>query len=149
MIPESVDPHGQGLDVSGHSIEDLFPEVDPQFTPYGARVLVQLRRTVSTSKGGIILSTEVKRTEAWNLQVGKLFAVGAAAFKNRGTGESWPEGSWAQVGDYVRVPRHGGDRIVVNSPEKDGEKIVFLLLSDYDLLGKYTGDPRKVTAFIE
>jgi co-chaperonin GroES (HSP10) len=144
---ESVDPTGSGIDVSDHDIESLFPKIDPQFEPYGARVLVQLRRVVGKSKGGIILSTETQRTEAWNLQVGKLIAVGGGAFKNRATAEPWPEGSWASVGDYVRVPRHGGDRIVV--PDTDGEKIVVLLLSDYDLLGRYTGDPRKVTAFIE
>jgi co-chaperonin GroES (HSP10) len=147
MQVESVDPTGQGIDVSEHELEQLFPAVDPQFEPYGARVLVQLRRVVNESKGGIILSTETQRTEAWNLQVGKIIALGAAAFKNRATGECWPEGSWASVGDYVRVPRHGGDRVVTTTPK--GEKVVILILSDYDLLGKYTGDPRKVTAFIE
>jgi co-chaperonin GroES (HSP10) len=146
-MTESVDPTGSGIDVSDYELASLFPAVDPQFQPYGARVLVQLRRVVNQSKGGIILSTETKRTEAWNLQVGKLIAAGPAAFKNRATGEAWPEGSWATVGDFVRVPRHGGDRIVVT--DKDGEKIVVLVLSDYDLLGRYTGDPRKVTAFIE
>jgi co-chaperonin GroES (HSP10) len=145
--PISVDPTGQGIDVSDFELDQLFPKIDPQFKPYGARVLVQLRRVVNESKGGIILSVETKRTEAWNLQVGKIIDMGDSAFKNRATGEPWPEGAWAKIGDYVRVPRHGGDRIII--PDDKGEKIVVLILSDYDLLGKYTGDPRKVTAFIE
>ena len=39
--------------------------------------------------------------------IGRVVEIGPLAFKNRETMESWPEGSWASVGDYVRVPKWG------------------------------------------
>ena len=143
-----VNPYSQGLDVSGYSMEEVFPEIDPGLKPYASRVLIQLRRVISRSKGGIILTSETKDAEEWNQQVGKLIAIGPLAFKNRTTGETWPEGVWAEVGDYVRFPRWGGDRITV--PLDDGgQPVTVLILNDHDLLGAYTGDPRNVRSFIQ
>lgn len=144
----TVSPYSSGLDVSGFSLEELFPAVDPQFKPYGARILIQLRRVMLLSRGGIALIEQTGDTEAWNMQVGKVIAMGPLAFKNRKTSEAWPEGMWAEVGDYVRFPRWGGDRISIQ-PDDKGKPVVVLICNDHDLLGAYTGDPREVKAFIE
>lgn len=147
VIP-TVNPYSTGLDVSGRSFDELFPEVDPQFRPFGSKILVQLRRVILESKGGIALLEETGDTEAWNMQVGKIIAMGPLAFKNRKTFEPWPEGSWAEVGEFVRFPRWGGDRISIDL-DKKGKPVVVLILNDHDLLGAYTGDPRDVKAYLE
>lgn len=144
----SVNPYSTGLDVSGRSLEELFPSVDPEFRPFGSKLLIQLRRVLLTSKGGIHLVEETGDTEAWNMQVGKIIAMGPLAFKNRKSADVWPEGMWAQVGDFVRFPRWGGDRLSLDL--KDGNKpVVILILNDSDLLGAYTGDPCEVRAYLE
>lgn len=147
----TVNPYSTGLDASGWSLEELWPQIDPQFRPYGSKILVQLRRVILQSRGGIELIKSTGETEAWNMQVGKIIALGPLAFKNRKTFEEWPEGTWAKLGDYVRFPRWGGDRITVETPEGvlKGEPIVVLVMNDSDLMGEYTGDPRVVKAFLE
>lgn len=142
----TVNPYATGLDATGHTLEDLFPAVDPEFTPFGSRVLVQLRRVFNKTKGGIILAQETKDNEAWNVQVARIMKVGPLAFKNRSTGEAWPEGIWANVGDYVKIPRWGGDRWSIAQAE--GEPVAVVLLNDSDLFGRYEGDPLRIKAYL-
>jgi co-chaperonin GroES (HSP10) len=142
-----IAPFGQGLDVSDKSLEELFPTIDPEFTPFGHRVLVQVRRVVSKTASGIILAKESKDTEAYNNTIGKVISVGPLSFKKRTTGEEWPEGVWARPGDFVRIPRFGGDRWVIDL--NDGlDPVHIVLFSDADLLGAYTGDVRKVRSHL-
>jgi len=106
--------------VAGDSadLRDAFPAVDPGAIPLGARVLVQLRRTKKTvTSAGIILVSETKETEKWQNMVAKVIALGPLAFKKRDTMESWVEGTWCEVGDYIRVPKWGGDRWEVPVPD--------------------------------
>jgi co-chaperonin GroES (HSP10) len=149
QVPPTVKPYADGQDASGTALEEAFPVVDPQFRPFGAKILVQVRRVMRVSKGGIILGTESKETEAWNMQVGKIIDVGPLAFKNRATSQPWPEGMWANIGDFVRFPRHVGDRLTVAVDDGRGDPVVILILDDHSLLGAYTGDPMKVRAFIQ
>ena len=127
-----------------------FPQVDPAAEPLGARILVQLRRTKKTSDSGIILVSETKDTEKYQNMVGKVMMIGPLAFKNRDTMASWPEGSWCQVGDYIRVPKWGGDRWEVQVPGEGDleEKALFMIVNDHEVIAKITSDPLKVIAFI-
>lgn len=127
-----------------------FPQVDPGAEPLGARILVQLRRTKKTSDSGIILVSETKDTEKYQNMVGKVMMIGPLAFKNRDTMASWPEGSWCQVGDYIRVPKWGGDRWEVQVPGEGDleEKALFMVVNDHEVIAKITSDPLKVIAFI-
>ena len=144
---EVISAVGQGLDVSDKDLADLFPAIDPEFKPFGHRVIVQMRRAVNKSKGGIILTAETVENEKYNGQVAKLIAAGPLAFKNRQTAEPWPEGVWANVGDYVKAPRWGGDRFTVDPG--DGLGLVSLaVMADSDLIGAYTGDVKKVRAHL-
>lgn len=147
MAGEVINPHAMGLDVSDKSIDEMFPLIDPEFTPFGHRVVVQIRRVVNKTASGIILAKESRETEAYNGQVAKLISVGPLAFKKRTTGEEWPEGIWATVGMYVKVPRWGGDRWTVDL--RDGlEPVMLAILSDADLIGAYTGDVSKVRSHL-
>lgn len=144
----TISPYSAGIDVSGRSEDELFPSVNPEFEPYSAKVLVQLRRVLLKSRGGIQLIHETGDTEAWNMQVGKVLALGPLAFKNRGTGKDWPEGAWCKPGDFVRFSRYIGDRLTIDL--KDGNQpVVILILDDHHLLGQYTGNPADVKAYIE
>jgi co-chaperonin GroES (HSP10) len=127
-----------------------FPSVDPGAKPLGARILVQLRRTKKkTTSAGIILVEETKETEKWNNMVAKVIEVGPLAFKKRDTMEPWPEGSWCEVGDYLRVPKWGGDRWeVAVDGEPDEDQALFMVLNDHEVIAKVTGDPLAMRAFI-
>lgn len=129
-------------------LRDSFPAVDPGAIPLGARILVQLRRTKKkTTSAGIILVEETRETEKWNNMVAKVIAVGPLAFKKRDTMEDWPEGSWCEVGDYLRVPKWGGDRWEV-PVEEDEDPALFMVLNDHEVIAKITGNPLEVRAFV-
>jgi co-chaperonin GroES (HSP10) len=126
-----------------------FPDIDPGIQPLGSRVLVQLRRVKKTTQSGIILANESREHEKYNTQIAKLFAVGPLAFKKRDTMEPWPEGVWAEVGDFVRVPKYGGDRFEVQIPDEPEEPALFMLVNDHELIAKITGDPMKYWEYIK
>jgi co-chaperonin GroES (HSP10) len=132
-------------------LEWAFPAVDPGAVPLGGRLLVQLRRTKKKTTGaGIILVEETKETEKWQNMVAKVIAIGPIAFKHRDTMQSWPEGSWVSVGDYIRVPKWGGDRWEVHVPGEDvlEEQALFMVLNDHEVIAKLTGDPLAMKAFL-
>ncbi len=116
----------------------------------GARILVQLRRTKKkATSAGIILVEETKETEKWNNMVAQVLEIGPLAFRKRDTMEPWPEGSWCKVGDYIRVPKWGGDRWEVPvSGKPDEEPALFMVLNDHEVIAKLTGDPLSMKAFI-
>lgn len=128
------------------TLEEAFPAVEPGLVPFGSRVLVQIRSPKKVSSGGIILHSETRETEIWNTQIAKVVSLGPLAFKNRNTMESWPEGSWCKPGEYVRVPKYGGDRWKVTYG--DDEDALFVIFNDLDIVGGVTGDPLAIRAFI-
>ena len=132
------------------ALQEAFPAVDPGAKPVGGRVLVQWRQTKKTvTSSGIVLIEETKETEKWNNQVAKVISLGPLAFKKRDSLESWPEGNWIEVGDYVRMPKWGGDRWEVPYGDPDlGETALFSVFNDHEVIAKVTGDPLKVKAFI-
>lgn len=127
--------------------DEAFPPCDPGIVPFGSRVIVQIRTPKSKTKGGIILPEDTRETDLWNTQTAKVIAVGELAFKNRTTMEPWPEGSWCQPGDFVRVPRYGGDRWTTKSKD-GGHEVMLVIFNDLDLIGRVTGDPLAIKAFI-
>ena len=129
---------------------EAFPIVDAEVQPLGSRVLVQVKSIRSKTKGGIILVDDTKDTELWNTTVAKVIAMGPVAFKNRDTLQPWPEGDWVQPGEFVRAPKYGGDRWKVPylTPEGEEEKAMFVIINDLDIIGRITGDPLKVQAFL-
>ena len=127
-----------------------FPDVTPGQAPFGGRVIIQLLRVKKTVKGGrIILVAETKENEKWNNMIGKVVAIGPLAFRNRDTMAAWPEGSWAQVGEYVRVPRWGGDRWERPVPGEDSEDpVLFMTCNDHELIARVTDNPLSFKAYV-
>jgi len=133
------------------TLDEAFPKVDALMSPFGGRVLIQLRAVKEkVTSAGIFIPEETKETEKWNTMIGKVIDIGRLAFRNRETMEAWPEGAWAQVGDFVRVPKWGGDRWEIDFVDEKGAKgkALFTFFNDHELIGKVTGDPREIKAFI-
>lgn len=127
------------------SIDEAFPACDPGVKPLGSRVMVQIRTPKTKSRGGIILTEEVRETEIYNTQVGKVLEVGPVAFHDRRTLQPWPEGQWAKPGDFVRIPRFGGDKWQVKAA--NGEDAIVAIFNDLDIVA-LVDDPLAVKAFL-
>ena len=119
--------------IPASKLEEAFPEVDPGVWPLGTRVLVQLRSVRSKTAGGIILVDDTKQFNKVTTQLGKVIRVGPIAFRNRETGNVWPEGVWAKPGQYVRVPKYGGDRVERKITGTD-DTALFCTFSDHELI---------------
>ena len=129
---------------------ECFPNVDPGTEILGDRVLVQLRREKTTSKGGIILVDETKQTLRFNETVAKVVEIGPLAYKSPETLQPWPEGQWVQVGDLVRTIKYGGDRFVVQ-PDDEGAPVVFITLKATEVISKIKSfdHAQKMKAFVD
>ena len=132
------------------SEQECFPNVDPGTEILGDRVLVQLRREKTTSKGGIILVDETKQTLRFNETVAKVIGIGKLAYKNPETLEPWPEGQWVQLGDLVRTIKYGGDRFVVQ-PDDEGAPVVFITLKATEIISRIKSfeAAQKMRAFVD
>ena len=127
-----------------------FPDVEAGQAPFGGRVIVQLRR-IKKNAGKIILVEETKENEKWNNMIGRVVAIGPLAYRNRDTMATWPEGSWAQIGDFVRVPRWGGDRWerpVTGEENGDLSPVLFMTINDHEVIAKVTDDPLSFKAYV-
>ena len=129
---------------------ECFPEIETGIEVAGDRVLVQLRREKSTSKGGIILVDETRQTLRFNETVAKVVQIGPLAYKSPDTLEPWIEGPWCQVGDLVRTIKYGGDRFVVQ-PDDEDSPVVFITLQAREIISRIKSFEyaQKMKAFID
>ena len=132
------------------SEEDCFPKIDPGVEILGDRVLVQLRREKTSSKGGILLVDETRQTLRFNETVAKVVSIGPLAYKSPEDLTPWIEGPWCQVGDLVRTIKYGGDRFVVQ-PDDDGAPVVFITLQAREVISKIKSFAfaQKMKAFVD
>lgn len=119
--------------ISAAKLEEAFPDVAPGVKPLGARVLVQLRTVRAKTVSGIVLVDDTRTFNKANTQLGKVIALGPIAFCNRETGKTWNEGVWAEPGQFVRIPKYGGDRFSRHIPDSEDEA-VFCIFSDHELI---------------
>jgi co-chaperonin GroES (HSP10) len=132
------------------SEEECFPHIDTGIEVAGDRVLVQLRREKSTSKGGIILVDETRQTLRFNETVAKVIQIGPLAYKSPEDLTPWPEGNWCNVGDLVRTIKYGGDRFVVQ-PDDEGSPVVFITLQAREIISRIKSFEyaQKMKAFVD
>jgi len=132
------------------SEEECFPNIDTGIEVAGDRVLVQLRREKSTSKGGIILVDETRQTLRFNETVAKVIQIGPLAYKSPEDLSPWPEGNWCNVGDLVRTIKYGGDRFVVQ-PDDEGSPVVFITLQAREIISRIKNFEyaQKMKAFVD
>lgn len=122
-------------------IDLAFPAINCPIKPLGNRILVQIRSAQQKTASGIILTSDNVEDIYRNEQTAKVIKVGNGAFRFASSGESWPTGDWVQVGDYVRVPLHGGDNHWIVEGDN---KILFKSFKDYELIGLIEGNPLEV-----
>ena len=130
--------------------DEVFPPIDPGIEVVGDRVLVQLRREKTTSKGGIILVDETRQTLKFNETVAKVVQIGPLAYKNLTDLTDWVEGPWCKVGDLVRTIKYGGDRFVVDAGD-DGAPVVFITLQAREIISRIKSfeAAQKMKAFVD
>ena len=121
--------------IPASDLVDAFPMVVPGVIPLGARVLVQLRTVREKTQGGLIIVEDTREFNKANTQLGRIYQLGPIAFRNRDTGMLWKEGVWAIPGDYVRIPKWGGDRFERKIPGT-GDKALFCIFSDHEIIAK-------------
>lgn len=120
----------------GYTLDELFPEVNPGMMPAGYKVLVQVRKVFGRTKGGVLLADDTKDADAISTVTAKVVAVGPGAFFSRTTGTMWPGAPYCEAGQYVRIPRYGGDRFKVK--DASGEDVWFAILNDEDIIAIVT-----------
>ena len=125
--------------ISASVLSEAFPTVDPGVHPLGTRVLVQLRTVRSKTASGIILAEDTKQFNKTTTQLGMLVAIGPLSFRNRDTGQLWPEGVWALPGTFVRMPKYGGDRFERKIPGTE-DKAMFCIFQDHEIIAVVNTD---------
>lgn len=136
-------PVAKAVKATGRAYDALlqysFPDVVPPYVPLGTRILVQLRTpgTFKTLNNGtkFFLPDETVDHEKMTVQTALVRSLGPAAFKNRATMQDWPEGDWCVPGEFVRIPRYGGDRVAVPLNDEQKREVIFMTLEDRDVIG--------------
>lgn len=120
--------------IAASDLKTAFPEVSSGVKPLGARVLVQIRRVRSRTESGLILHHDTKEFNRSVTQLAKVVSLGQLAYCNRSTGLPWPEGVWVRPGEFVRIPKFGGDRFERPDPQNKDETITFAIFQDHEIL---------------
>lgn len=142
IAPMAV-PVGLAVKTTGRKYSDelqyAFPDVAPPYVPLGTRILVQLRTpgTIKTLANGkkFFLPDETVDYEKMTVQTALVRSLGPAAFKNRATMQNWPEGDWCVPGEFVRIPRYGGDRVSIPLNDEQKREVIFMTMEDRDVIG--------------
>ena len=125
-----------------------FPKIDPGMTPFGSRVLVQLKKPRTTSVSGLIqYSDDTIAAMQGNTTVALVRAVGPLAYRKRDTLLEWPEKLWCQPGTLVRVPTHGHNERFYY-PDSTQYMVEFRIYDDYQMLGLVTSDPDNLITYV-
>lgn len=124
------------MTTSSNTIEQAFPKMESGFMPFGEKVLIQLRCFRRKTASGIVLPEDTRDFNQSKVSSGLVVALGPLAYHNIKTGEAWPEGNWASVGDIVRVPIYGGDRWSLPHPEDPQDRVYFAVVRDVELAGR-------------
>lgn len=143
MVAPAALPVVQVVKMAGRKYDEAlryaFPDVVPPYVPLGTRILVQLRApgTVKTLGNGktFYLPDETVDYEKMTVQTALVRSLGPAAFKNRATMQNWPEGDWCVPGEFVRIPRYGGDRVAVPLNDEQKREVIFMTMEDRDVIG--------------
>lgn len=120
-------------------VAKYFPAVECGREPCGNKITVQLQ-LVKKKVGSIILSNDTQDFNKNATVVCQVVKVGQIAYRDRTSGETWKEGTWADVGDIVLMPRYGGmNRVEIPVEGTDDESVIFTTYNDYEVVDKVTG----------
>lgn len=124
------------------SIDEAFPLIDPGMVPSGNRIIVQMRSAKLKTAGGIHLPDNTSTSQLYEEQIGRVVSIGSSAFHSQTTMNPWPEGEPFGVGDFVRIPKFGGDRQWTR-----GEAL-FQIVRDFDVIAVVLGNPLDIKGYV-
>ena len=115
--------------------------------PVGYKLLIALPQVEETiGDMGIIKAQKTIHEEMIMTVTGLVLDMGAQAYSDK---DRYPNGPWCKVGDYVRVPKWGGDRWEIDFEDNGIKgKALFTFFNDHEIIGMVTGDPRDIKAFL-
>lgn len=118
------------------TLKDFFPKLDIEWVqPLDNQVLIQVKYT-QLSKLLKLYQSE-KRAEQLASSVGKVIAIGNAAYKSKdGKGTPWPDYN-VEVGEYVIVPKGIGTNYMwFKHPEAVEDEILVISMPDSNIKQK-------------
>jgi co-chaperonin GroES (HSP10) len=131
------------LDQHMVDLQWFFPEISAGMEPFGSRILVQIRGVKEKINEFLFVPEETQNIQRDNTQVAKVISIGPLVYKSRDTMKDWPEGAWCKPGDFIWLPKYGGDRFEVNLPKplhhaKFGkvDKVQFAIFDDLNILSR-------------
>jgi len=98
-------------------------------TPAGHYLLIEERRAIKQTAGGILLATETSDAIQYLTQIGKVVALGDQCY----THPAFLNQPWANLGDDVLFHKHSGLRIDLKTADPD-DPIRYRLVKDNDIL---------------
>ena len=85
--------------------------------PKGWKLLIEKIQPKQEKAGGILLPDQSIEAESYMQICGKVTAIGPMAWCDRDTGEPWTGGPWAEVGDWVIIPKFTQFKLEVDGTE--------------------------------
>ena len=111
--------------------------------PTGYRMLCALPEVEDKFANGLFKPDSLAKLEEFSTVVLFVIKQGPDCYKDTA---KFPTGPWCKEGDFVRVPKYGGDRWKV--PYGNEEEALFVIFNDLDIVGGVVGDPLSIKAFI-
>ncbi len=115
-----------------------FENANLPLTPVGYYILLEERRAIQKTAGGILLAPETQDAQQYLCQIGKVVALGDLCY----THDAYQGRAWAQLGDDVLFYKNSGIRIDLKSVREE-EPIRYRLMKDNDILAVVT-DPDRI-----
>jgi len=125
------------LPTTSQDISSYYPDVECPIEPFGDRVIVQIQAP-RQKIGSIFITTDTAEADKWNQQTAKVKQLGPVAQ------DMGPKLGF-NIGDFVRVPLYGGDKVEVPLTAKDisgGDgTALFVTYRAHEIIGKVVCDP--------
>jgi co-chaperonin GroES (HSP10) len=115
-----------------------FENANLPLTPVGYYLLLEERRAIQKTAGGILLAPETQDAQQYLCQIGKVVALGDLCY----THDAYKGQAWAQLGDDVLFYKNSGIRIDLKAG-RDEDPTRYRLMKDNDILAVVT-DPDRI-----
>ena len=105
--------------------------------PTGWRLLVLPFKMKEKTKGGLVLAEATLEKQQVASQCGLVLAMGSQCYKDK---ESYPEGPWCKVNDWVMFARYAGSRIKIDGGEirlLNDDEVLATIDSPEDILHEF------------
>lgn len=109
-------------------------EANLPLNPVGYYLLLEERRAIKKTAGGILLAPETQDAVQYLTQIGKVVAMGEQCY----THEAFKNHPWAQLGDNVLFYKNSGIRIDLKHEQGDDDTVRYRLMKDSDILAIVT-----------